>query len=94
MWAAIKALMKPNDYVLIEFGHNDKQTPQAQFELYLNKYISETQALGGIPVLVTPIARASFNGNTLGPQHINDLGSISLRAFDRSAQRTTFPSST
>ena len=87
MWAAIKALMKPNDYVLIEFGHNDKQTPQAQFELYLNKYISETQALGGIPVLVTPIARASFNGNTLGPQHINDLG-VDLPASIRSVGAT------
>ena len=83
MWAAIKALMKPNDYVLIEFGHNDKKTPQAQFELYLNKYISETQALGGIPVLVTPIARASFSGTTVGAQHINDLG-VDLPASIRS----------
>ncbi|MGA2451507.1 MAG: GDSL-type esterase/lipase family protein [Polyangiaceae bacterium] len=75
MWPAVKALLKPNDYVMIEFGHNDKQTPQAQFELYLNKYISESQAAGAIPFLVTPIARAEFTGNTVTvPQHVNDVG--------------------
>jgi lysophospholipase L1-like esterase len=75
MWPAIKPVLKANDIVLIEFGHNDKVTPQASFEANLNTYISETKKAGAIPVLVTPIARAQFNGDTVSvPQHVNSAG--------------------
>jgi lysophospholipase L1-like esterase len=75
MWPAVKALMKANDIFLIEFAHNDKQTPQAAYEANLTRYITETRALGAIPILATPIARAQFTGNTVNtPQLVNDVG--------------------
>jgi hypothetical protein len=75
MWPAIKPLLKAGDVVLIEFAHNDKQTPQAQFEANLNKYISETRAAKAIPLLATPIPRNNWtNSTTMNPQQlINNL---------------------
>jgi lysophospholipase L1-like esterase len=70
LWPAIKALLKANDIVLIEFGHNDKQTQQTPFETYLKKYVDETRAVGAFPVLVTPIVRSSYTGTP----HINSVG--------------------
>ena len=70
LWPAIKALLKANDIVLIEFGHNDKQTQQTPFETYLKKYVDETRAAGAFAVLVTPIVRSSYTGTP----HINSVG--------------------
>jgi lysophospholipase L1-like esterase len=70
LWPAIKLLLKANDIVLIEFGHNDKQTQQTPFETYLKKYVDETRAVGAFPVLVTPIVRSSYTGTP----HINSVG--------------------
>jgi len=55
--------MKPGDYLIIEFGHNDmKQTgPNAgaykQFKTNLEMFIQAARDKGGIPVLVTPMHR-------------------------------------
>jgi lysophospholipase L1-like esterase len=84
MWPAIKPLLNPGDVVLIEFAHNDKVTPQVQFENNLKTYITETRAAGAIPVLATPIPRCNFTGNTMNSsQLINDLG-VDLPASIRS----------
>jgi hypothetical protein len=75
MWPAIKPLLKAGDVVLIEFAHNDKQTPQDQYEANLNKYINETKAAGAIPLLATPIPRNNWtNATTMNTsQLINNL---------------------
>ena len=56
-------------YVLIQFGHNDQPGKPGrstdlvtQFPANLDRYISEAQVLGGVPVLVTPLTRRSFKG--------------------------------
>jgi lysophospholipase L1-like esterase len=76
MWPVVKSLLKPGDVVLIEFAHNDKNTPQAAFEANINTYIKETRAAGAIPVLATPIPRNNWtNATTMSPmQLINDTG--------------------
>jgi hypothetical protein len=76
MWPAVKPLLKPGDVVLIEFAHNDKNTPQAAYEANINEYIKETKAAGAIPVLATPIPRNNWtNATTMSPnQLINDEG--------------------
>jgi hypothetical protein len=75
MWPAIKPLLKAGDVVLIEFAHNDKQTPQDQYEANLNKYINETKAAGAIPLLATPIPRNTWtNATTMNTaQLINNI---------------------
>ena len=69
LWGAIKAAMKANDYVLIQFGHNDKTISAADFKTNITSYVTQTRAKNAFPILVTPIARATFSGNTVTAQH-------------------------
>ena len=64
---AILAAIRPGDYLLISFGHNDEKTddrhtdPYTTFHQYLNLYIDGARAHGAHPVLVTPVERRRFN---------------------------------
>lgn len=61
------SLMKPGDYLFIEFGHNDQKQkgegvgPFTSYKTELKYFISETRKKGGIPVLVTSMNRRSFD---------------------------------
>jgi lysophospholipase L1-like esterase len=54
-------LMKPGDYLFVQFGHNDmKNHATNALEVYksdLKKVVAETRAQGGTPVLVTSMER-------------------------------------
>ena len=69
LWGAIKGAMKSGDYVFIQFGHNDKTISAADFKTNITAYVTQTKAKNAFPVLVTPIARATFSGNTVTAQH-------------------------
>jgi lysophospholipase L1-like esterase len=69
LWGAIKGAMKAGDYVLIQFGHNDKTISAADFKTNITAYVTQTKAKNAFPILVTPIARATFSGNTVTAQH-------------------------
>jgi lysophospholipase L1-like esterase len=66
--------MKPGDFFLIQFGHNDSkpQWPQSytepgtSFNAYLRVFIAETRRRGATPILVTPMERRN-NGDSVGP---------------------------
>jgi lysophospholipase L1-like esterase len=73
----VLSLMKPGDYLFIEFGHNDQKQkgegigPFTSYKRDLKYYIDETRKKGGIPVLVTSMHRRNFDStgkivNTLG----------------------------
>ena len=47
---------------------------QGSFKFYLRAYINESRALGGIPVLVTPMCRKYFSGSTITRIGRHDLG--------------------
>src|SRR5262249_12891513 len=55
---------KPN-WVFIQFGHNDQKdkelAPDGGFREYLVRYIDEARKAGIKPVLVTPVARRTFD---------------------------------
>jgi len=57
----IFSLMKPGDYLFIQFGHNDmKNHATNALETYksdLKKVVERTRSLGGTPVLVTSMER-------------------------------------
>jgi lysophospholipase L1-like esterase len=74
MWGTVKPLIKAGDVVLIEFAHNDKNTPQAAFEKNLTTYITETRAKGAIPVLATPIPRNNWSGSSMSATFTNSVG--------------------
>ena len=71
-WAEVTKLIKKGDYVLIQFGHNDEKEDEARhtdpgstFDQYLSKYATETIALGGIPVLMSPVVRRNWKNGVL-----------------------------
>jgi lysophospholipase L1-like esterase len=76
-WTTLKATIVQGDYVFIEFGHNDEKVgdtarytdPATTFRDYLKIYVADTRAAGGFPVLLTPISRRQFTGNTIDPTH-------------------------
>lgn len=59
--------MQPGDYLFIEFGHNDQKQkgegigPWDSFTELLKEFIESAREKGGIPVLLTPTQRRSFN---------------------------------
>ena len=66
-WDKVLELMKPGDYVIIQFGHNDEKDqperhtdPGSTFDYNLAKYIRETREHGGIPVVMNAVVRRNF----------------------------------
>ncbi|WP_326810965.1 rhamnogalacturonan acetylesterase [Streptomyces scopuliridis] len=70
--AAIHDVIKPGDYLFVQFGHNDattgnpeRYTSPADYKEYLrNDYIRATRSRGATPVVVTPVSRRSYNEST------------------------------
>ncbi len=60
--------MKTGDYLFIQYGHNDEKEKGAgvgaftTFKADLKKFVLEARKRGGVPVLVTPVQRRSFDG--------------------------------
>ena len=77
-WDSVLENIKEGDYVFIQFGHNDEKidkptvgTSIAEFKANLVKFVVETRAKGGIPVLFTPVTRRSFKDGLLTDSHGN-----------------------
>lgn len=68
-WKSITDSLKEGDYVFIQFGHNDEvktkanYTTEEEFKINLGKYVMETLKAGAFPVLITPVARRSFDAD-------------------------------
>lgn len=63
-WKKVLDKIKAGDYVLIQFGHNDEKPapdrhtdPETTFAANLRRYVNETRAKGGIPVLLNSVVR-------------------------------------
>ncbi|PNI08870.1 pectin esterase [Arthrobacter sp. AFG7.2] len=65
----VGAMLRPGDYLLISFGHNDEKVqdpargtdPQTTFKEYLQKYLDRAAGSGAKAVLVTPVERRRFS---------------------------------
>lgn len=70
-WGAVTAALRPGDYVIIQFGHNDEKRddstrytdPDVAYRENLRRFVRETRAAGATPILATSIARRSFDAN-------------------------------
>ena len=68
-------MLKKDDYVVIEFGHNDEKIKgegNGAYGLYTNlltDFVTRIKEKGGIPILITPTQRRAFDGNQLKPTH-------------------------
>jgi len=78
LWDRVQDLLREGasayraSYVLIQFGHNDqpgkpgRSTDLAtEFPANMARYVTEVKALGGVPVVLTPLTRRSFRGQVL-----------------------------
>jgi lysophospholipase L1-like esterase len=75
--AAILAVIKPGDYLFVQFGHNDGYSephlhtdPYTSYKVYLAMYVDLARQYGAIPVLVTPMGRRRYDGSG---QFLNDF---------------------
>ncbi|MFC8362514.1 rhamnogalacturonan acetylesterase [Streptomyces griseorubiginosus] len=66
---AILRLIKPGDFLLVQFGHNDEKSedptrytePWTTYQDHLRRYIEGARAKGARPVLATPVERRRFD---------------------------------
>ena len=56
-WSAVRSGIKEGDFVVIDFGHNDKSGDV--FVTYINRYIDEILAKGATPILCSRTPRCS-----------------------------------
>lgn len=63
----VVSLLKPGDFVLIQYGHNDEKEKGegigafTSYKTSLKKYVEEIRKKGGHPVLITPMHRRTFD---------------------------------
>jgi len=73
----VLSVMKPGDYLFVEFGHNDQKEhgpndgPFLAYSERLKQFVHAARQQGGIPVLVTSTSRRSFGA---GGKIENSLG--------------------
>lgn len=62
----VLSLMRPDDYLLIQYGHNDEKEKGegvgafTTFKNDLKDFVEEARKKGGIPILITPVQRRTF----------------------------------
>jgi beta-xylosidase/lysophospholipase L1-like esterase len=68
LWDKLISNLRKGDYVVIQFGHNDtsvekkdRYTPPDDYRKNLQRFVDETLAKGGIPILCTPVVRRKFD---------------------------------
>ena len=68
--AAILGVIKPGDYLFVQFGHNDIYSdprlhtdPFTSYKTYLAMYIDLARQYGATPVLVTPMGKRRYDSN-------------------------------
>lgn len=76
-WTPVAAALKPGDYVLIQFGHNDEKAedpqrytePQTTYKQYLTTYVTDARDKQAFPILLTSINRNNWSGGMLSDTH-------------------------
>lgn len=66
-WQKVLDKMKPGDYVIIQFGHNDEKPaadrhtdPGTTFDANLSRFVLEAREKGAIPILCDAVVRRNF----------------------------------
>ncbi|MBW2961756.1 rhamnogalacturonan acetylesterase [Mesonia aestuariivivens] len=68
-WKTIYDQLKPGDFVIIQFGHNDQKinspdrytNPFTAYRYNLEKFVNQTREKGATPILMSSIVRRNFN---------------------------------
>ena len=70
-WDSVMKYLQKDDYVFIQFGHNDQKiedsnryaAPQTLYRENLIRFVNDTRSKGANPILVTPVMRRKFDAN-------------------------------
>ena len=70
-WDSIVNQLRKDDWVLIQFGHNDSKiedstryaAAQTTYKQNLQRFVTEARAKGANPILITPVVRRKFDVN-------------------------------
>ena len=80
-WAQVLEKMKPGDYVVIQFGHNDEKSkadrhtdPGSTFDYNLARFVRETREHGGIPILMNCVVRRNWAASTPSEKSGESIG--------------------
>ncbi|WP_140486114.1 rhamnogalacturonan acetylesterase [Flavobacterium sp. GSA192] len=72
----VLSIIKPGDYLIVEFAHNDEKEkgegigPWDSYSASIREYVQAARDKGAIPILITPVQRRAFNADgTLKPTH-------------------------
>ena len=73
LWDRVYSAVQEGDYVFIQFGHNDSKqidparyaAPWGAYQDNLRTFVRGVREKGGIPVLLTPVARRWFHDGVL-----------------------------
>ena len=68
-WSSLLAAIRPGDFVGIQFGHNDQKSDDKArfaasdglFRVNVRQFVADVRALGGKPILLSPIVRCTFD---------------------------------
>ena len=79
-WDKVREQIRPGDYVIIQFGHNDEKAkspdrytvPGSTFDANLKKFVSESREKGGTPILMNSIVRRNFPANGIAAAQTDD----------------------
>ncbi|KIN03277.1 carbohydrate esterase family 12 protein [Oidiodendron maius Zn] len=71
-------------FVTAQFGHNDQKNPtyEAEFSTSLHKFVSEINAAGGVPIIITPLTRRTFSGGSVVQNLANETAKALAVAKD------------
>ncbi len=79
-WEKVREQIRPGDYVIIQFGHNDEKPkedrhtdPGSTFDANLKKFVNETREKGGKPILMNSIVRRNFPVGDAVAEDTDDL---------------------
>jgi pectinesterase len=99
-WDKVLEKMKPGDYVIIQFGHNDEKPkadrhtdPGSTFDYNLAKFVRETREHGGIPVLMNCVVRRNWGASPDASEEGEPIGTkIDDEALRNTTASTSAPS--
>jgi lysophospholipase L1-like esterase len=69
LWQPVADHLQEGDYVFIQFGHNDEvktkksYSTEEEFQANLKRFVTESRRKKAVPVLMTPVARRSFDAS-------------------------------
>jgi|GEM_PF-394229 len=82
----IASLIKPGDYLLMQFGHNDQKErgegvgPFLSYKRNIERHVAMVRARGGVPVIVSPMERRSLDSEGRIKPSLADYSEASRQA--------------